>query len=50
MTHDTYRLTAKNRDQLRNPELGNRVWATFFNLLLPAANDSGVTTFSVTVT
>ena len=24
-----YRLTAKNRDQLRNPTLGNRVWATF---------------------
>ena len=23
-------LTAKNRDQLRNPALGNRVWATFF--------------------
>jgi len=23
------RLTAKNRDQLRNPTLGNRVWATF---------------------
>ena len=22
-------LTAKNRDQLRNPTLGNRVWATF---------------------
>jgi len=29
MTHVTYRLTAKNRDQLRNPSLGNRVWATF---------------------
>ena len=26
----TCRLTAKNRDQLRNPTLGNRVWATFF--------------------
>jgi len=25
----TCRLTAKNRDQLRNPALGNRVWATF---------------------
>jgi len=22
-------LTAKNRDQLRNPTLGNRVWAAF---------------------
>ena len=29
MTHSTCRLTAKNRDQLRNPTLGNRVWATF---------------------
>jgi len=28
MTH-VFRLTAKNRDQLRNPTLGNRVWATF---------------------
>ena len=24
------RPTAKNRDQLRNPTLGNQVWATFF--------------------
>ena len=29
MTHVTCRLTAKYRDQLRNPMLGNRVWATF---------------------
>jgi len=29
MTHITCRLTAKNRDQLRNPTLGNRVWPTF---------------------
>ena len=29
MTHITCRLTAKNRDQLRNPTLGNRVWAMF---------------------
>jgi len=29
MTHITCRLTAKNQDQLRNPRLGNRVWATF---------------------
>ena len=28
MTHVTNRWTAKNRDQLRNPTLGNRVWAT----------------------
>jgi len=34
MTHVTCRLTAKNRDQLRNPALGSRVWATFFYLLL----------------
>jgi len=29
MTHVTCRLTAKSRDQLRNPTLGNQVWATF---------------------
>jgi len=29
MTCVTCRLTAKNRDQLWNPTLGNRVWATF---------------------
>ena len=29
MIHVTCRLTAKNRDQLRNPTLGNRVWASF---------------------
>ena len=29
MTHVTCRLTAKNRDQLRNPTFCNRVWATF---------------------
>jgi len=29
MTHVTCRLTAKNRDQPRNPTLGNRVRATF---------------------
>ena len=27
MTHVNCRLTAENRDQLRNPTLGNRVWA-----------------------
>jgi len=36
MTHVTCRLTAKNRDQLRNPALGNRVWATFIFLYKPA--------------
>jgi len=29
MIRVTCRLTAKNRDQIRNPTLGNRVWATF---------------------
>ena len=29
MIHATCRLTAKNWDQLWNPTLGNRVWATF---------------------
>ena len=29
MTHVTCRLTAKNRDQLRNTTRGNQVWATF---------------------
>jgi len=29
MTHVTCRLTAKSRDQPRNPTLGNRLWATF---------------------
>ena len=29
MTSVTCRLTAKNHDQLWNPTLGNRVWATF---------------------
>jgi len=35
MTYVTCRLTAKHRDQLRNPTLGNRVWATFTLHLLP---------------
>jgi len=29
LTHITCRLTAKHRDQLRNPKLCNRVWATY---------------------
>ena len=29
MTHVVCRLTAKNWDRLRNPTLGNQVWATF---------------------
>ena len=33
--YDSHHLqpTAKNQDQLRNPTLGNRVWATFTFLL-----------------
>ena len=34
MIHVTCRLTAKNRDQLQNPMLGNRVWATFFGVAI----------------
>jgi len=34
MTHVTCRLTAKNRDEVRNAALGNRVWATFYCLIL----------------
>ena len=40
MIHVTCRPTAKNRDQLRNPMLGNRVWATF--LLSVKFRDAGV--------
>ena len=29
MTHVTCRLTDKDRDLLRKPTLGDRVWATF---------------------
>jgi len=36
----TCRLTAKKRDQLRNPTLGNRVWATFTLLHLSIAFNS----------
>ena len=32
MIHVTCRLTAKNRDQLRNPTLGNRVWLPFISV------------------
>jgi len=34
MTHVACRLTAKSRDQLRNPTLDNRVWATVYSLLI----------------
>ena len=35
MINVTCRLTARNRDQLRNPILSNRVWATFTILHSP---------------
>jgi len=39
MTLVTCRLAAKNRDQLRNPTLSNRVWATFtYTFTLPRLN------------
>ena len=34
ITHVTCRLTANNRDQLRNHTLGNRVWATFTFIII----------------
>ena len=34
MTHITCRLTAKNRDQLRDPTFCNTVWANFFKTFL----------------
>jgi len=41
MTHITCRLIAKNRDQLRDPTLGNRVWATLpFTDLFPVAHSN----------
>jgi len=38
MTHITCKLTAKNRDQLRNPTFGNRAWATFTPFLYVLRN------------
>jgi len=32
----------QNRDQLRNPTLGNRVWATFTFLILQLSTRSGM--------
>ena len=42
MTHVTRRLTAKNRDQLRNPTLGNGVWATFMFYVFNAITSKSV--------
>ena len=39
MTHVTCRLTAKNRDRLRNPTLGNRIWAPF-RMTMPTMNEN----------
>ena len=47
MTHVTCRRTAKNRDQLRNPTLANRVWATFiFTYLNSKISQYRVQTFA----
>ena len=43
MTHVICRLTAKNWDQLRNPTLGNRVWATFLHIQNPEVRCAYVT-------
>ena len=40
MTHVTCRLTAENRDQHRNPTLGNLVWATFTFFSFTSESDS----------
>ena len=40
MTHATCRLSAKNRDQLWNPTLGNRSWAAFIFYLYCSSNDT----------
>ena len=42
MTHVACRLTAKDRDQLRNPTLGNRVWATFLSYRIVGTQKSDV--------
>ena len=38
MTHVACRLTAKNRDQLRNPTLSSRVWVTITFLISDATS------------
>ena len=42
MTRVTCRLTAKNRDQLRNPALGNQVWAIFLRSILDTRDDTEI--------
>jgi len=43
MTQVTYRLTANNRDQLRNPTLGNRVYGLPLPFLLLSEGRGGRT-------
>jgi len=47
MTHVTCKLTAKHRDQLRNPTLGNQVLATFFYMEFPLGYTNWVIPISV---
>ena len=44
MTDVTCRLTTKNRDQLQDPRLGNRVWASFTFFYLSGATTATTTT------
>jgi len=46
LTHLTCRLTAKDRDQLRNPMLGNRVGYLYFFLPNPSAKPCGQKSFA----
>ena len=43
MTNFICRLTARNRDQLRNPTLGNRVWDTVYLLSITTCCKIGKT-------
>ena len=47
MTYVTCKLSAKNRDQLRNPTLGNRVWATFTILFTVCAKKISICTLKL---
>jgi len=42
MTHITCRLTVKNRDQLRNSTLGNRIWASFLDCVCAVCMPMGL--------
>ena len=41
MTYVTCRLTAKNRDELRNPTFGNQVWAAF-SFFIPCQSEASI--------